>query len=409
MRYSKSLIKTLKETPKGVTSTNQALLERGSFIYQVGSGIFAYMPLGFLVFEKIRKIIIDELNKIGCQEVSLPILHPSELWKTSGRFSEIGPELLKVNTDKEAEFVLAMTHEEVITPLAKSKIQSFTDLPFCLNQISKKIRFEARPRGGLIRLREFTMQDAYSFHANQKQLDETFETFIDAYKKIFEKIGLEVIIVQADSGIMGGSDSMEFMALSEVGEDTVLICPKCQKAFNLETKEDKKCPDDGEDLKIEKAIEMAHVFNLGTKYSDSFSLNYTDEKGELKKVLMGCYGIGLDRIIAAVVENNHDEYGIIWPENIAPFKVYLVELVEGKAEEIYKRLTDAGIAVLYDDRKVSAGVKFSDADLLGIPYRLVVSEKTLNEDKVEIKKRGEKKSRLIGLDNIINELRQYRK
>ncbi|KKQ73801.1 MAG: Prolyl-tRNA synthetase, partial [Berkelbacteria bacterium GW2011_GWB1_38_5] len=161
--------------------------------------------------------------------------------------------------------------------------------------------------------------------------------------------------------------------------------------------------------KIEKAIEMAHVFNLGTKYSDSFSLNYTDEKGELKKVLMGCYGIGLDRIIAAVVENNHDEYGIIWPENIAPFKVYLVELVEGKAEEIYKRLTDAGIAVLYDDRKVSAGVKFSDADLLGIPYRLVVSEKTLNEDKVEIKKRGEKKSRLIGLDNIINELRQYRK
>ncbi|KKQ73824.1 MAG: Prolyl-tRNA synthetase, partial [Berkelbacteria bacterium GW2011_GWB1_38_5] len=275
MRYSKSLIKTLKETPKGVTSTNQALLERGSFIYQVGSGIFAYMPLGFLVFEKIRKIIIDELNKIGCQEVSLPILHPSELWKTSGRFSEIGPELLKVNTDKEAEFVLAMTHEEVITPLAKSKIQSFTDLPFCLNQISKKIRFEARPRGGLIRLREFTMQDAYSFHANQKQLDETFETFIDAYKKIFEKIGLEVIIVQADSGIMGGSDSMEFMALSEVGEDTVLICPKCQKAFNLETKEDKKCPDDGEDLKIEKAIEMAHVFNLGTKYSDSFLCSYS--------------------------------------------------------------------------------------------------------------------------------------
>lgn len=255
MRYSASFIKTKKETPRGAQSINQALLERGSFIYQVGSGIFAYQPLGFIIYEKIVQIIREELDKIGCQEVSLPVLHPAELWKISGRFSEIGEELLKVNTSKEAEFVLAMTHEEVMTPLAKSKIQSFSDLPFTLNQISKKIRYEARPRGGLIRLRDFNMQDAYSFHATEEQLDKTFDDFVGAYKKIFQRVGLKAIMVEAASGMMGGNDSREFMVITPAGEDRILVCV-CGKAYNTEVAPEGNVCICGKDLKEEKGIEL---------------------------------------------------------------------------------------------------------------------------------------------------------
>ncbi|AKM82001.1 TPA: proline--tRNA ligase [Candidatus Berkelbacteria bacterium] len=406
MKYSQSFIKTKKETPRGANSINQALLERGSFIYQVGSGIFAYLPLGYKVYENICRIVREELGAIGCQEVSLPVLHPSELWKTSGRFEEIGDELLKVNTSREAEFVLAMTHEEVMTPMAKEKVSSFQDLPFTLNQISKKIRYEARPRGGMIRLRDFNMQDAYSFHANDEQLDKTFDDFIDAYKKIFERVGIKAIMVEADSGMMGGKDSREFMVITPVGEDRILLCDKCGKAFNAEVKpENNKCTC-GNDLKEEKGIELAHIFKLRTKYSEKFGLNFTDEKGESKPVIMGCYGIGLDRLVGAVAETSNDEYGLIWPENIAPAKVYLIDLEGSKGEEIYNQLTDLGIDVIFDDREVSAGIKFSDADLLGIPYRVVISKKTIAEGKVELKKRGEKETILTDVDNILSDLRK---
>lgn len=404
MKYSKSFIKTKKETPRGANSINQALLERGSFIYQVGSGIFAYKPLGYKVYEKICKIVLEELDKIGCQTVSLPILHPSELWKTSGRFQEIGDELLKVNTSREAEFVLAMTHEEVITPMAKDNIKSAVDLPFTLNQISKKIRYEARPRGGMIRLRDFNMQDAYSFHATEEQLDKTFNDFIEAYKKIFERIGIKAVMVEADSGIMGGGDSREFMVLTPAGEDRVLSCEKCGKAINAEVSpEGNKCSC-GENLKEERGIELAHIFKLRDKYSEKFELNFTDEKGASKPVLMGCYGIGLDRLVGAVAETSNDEYGLKWPKSIAPVVAYLIDLEGTKGEEAYKQLEDAGIDVLFDDRDVSAGIKFSDADLLGIPYRLVLSEK--NKGQVEVKKRGEKDVVLTSVDSIVEKLRE---
>lgn len=336
MLYSKSFIKTQRETPRGANSINQALLERGSFISQVGSGIFAYLPLGYRVYEKVRNIIVEELDKIGCQELMLPVLHPSELWKKSGRFSEIGNELFKINTDKEAEFVLAMTHEEVVTPLSQIKINSASDLPFTLNQISKKIRNEVRPRGGLIRLKEFNMQDAYSFHADEESLNKTFDDFIEAYKKIFERVGLKAIIVEADSGMMGGGDSREFTVINPAGEDRVLICEKCDKAFNAEMGK-KECPCGG-NLKEEKGIELAHIFKLGAKYSDKFNLTFTDSDSKPKPVLMGCYGIGLDRLIGAVVEENHDEAGIIWPKEIAPFDIYLIDLEKSKGQEIYDKL-----------------------------------------------------------------------
>jgi len=401
MLYSKSFIKTQRETPRGANSINQALLERGSYISQVGSGIFAYLPLGYRVYEKVRRIIIEELNNIGCQEVSLPTLHPAELWKKSGRFEEIGEELFKINTGKEAEFVLAMTHEEVITPMAKVKIQSAADLPFTLNQISKKIRNEVRPRGGLIRLKEFNMQDAYSFHADKESLDKTFEDFVGAYKKIFARLGLKVISVEADPGMMGGSDSREFTVINSSGEDRVLVCEKCDKAYYPEIASKEKCSCGGE-LKEEKGIELAHIFKLGTRYSEKFDLNFVDRDGKSKPVLMGCYGIGLDRLIAAVVEESHDEKGIIWPKEIAPFDVYLIDLEGNRGKEIYEKLTKEGIEVLYDDREVSAGVKFSDADLLGIPYRIVTSAKT--KEKIELKERNQKETKLVDIDRTLNVL-----
>jgi len=403
MLYSKSFIKTKKEAPRGANSVNQVLLERGSFIYQVGSGIFAFEPLGYKVYEKVCQIIREELTKIDCQEVSLPVLHPSELWKTSGRFQDIGDELLKVNTSREAEFVLAMTHEEVMTPLAKEKITSFQDLPFILNQFSKKVRYEARPRGGLIRLRDFNMQDAYSFHATEEQLDQTFEDFAEAYKKIFERIGIKAIMVEADSGMMGGNDSREFMVITESGEDHILLCNKCGKAYNAEVKpKDNKCAC-GESLTEERGIELAHIFKLRTKYSESFDLNFTDTEGKSKAVLMGCYGIGLDRLIGVIAETSHDEYGLIWPKAIAPVKAYLIDIEGTKGQAIYEELEKEGIEVLFDDRQVSAGVKFSDADLIGIPYRLVLSAK--NKGKIEVKIRGEKDVELLDIDKIIGELR----
>lgn len=410
MIYSKSFIKTLRETPRGANSVNHALLVRGSFISQVGSGIFGYLPLGYLVYKKVEQIIKENLKQIGVLDVALPVLHPAELWKKSGRFEEIGEELIRISTKKADEFVLAMTHEEVITSIVKEKIQSKQDLPLILGQISKKIRNETRPRGGLIRLKEFNMQDAYSFHTTQKQLDETFESFIKAYQKIFQTMALRPIIVEADPGIMGGSDSREFMLLSPAGEDRIFICSHCQKAYNADVvPEDKICPEDKERLKEERAIELAHVFKLGAKYSQSMELNFLDESGQEKPVLMGCYGLGLDRLIAAVVEGDHDDAGIIWPENIAPVQVYLIDLEGSQGEEVYEKLQKKGVEVLFDDRDVSAGIKFADADLLGIPYRLVLSPKTLQDKKIELKKRDEKKSRHIALDKISDVLNNVKK
>ena len=382
-------------------------MERGSFIAQVGSGIFAYLPLGYKVYEKIRKIIVKELNKIGVQEVYLPVLHPAELWKKSGRFEEIGDELIKIRVGKTDEFVLAMTHEEVITNMASKKIQNFQDLPFTLGQISKKIRNEVRPRGGLIRLKEFDMQDAYSFHADADQLDKTFNNFIKSYETIFQLVGLNPIIVEAGSGIMGGGDSKEFMLPTPAGEDRIYVCPKCKKGFSKEiVPEEKVCPNDKVNLKEEKAIELGHIFKLGTKYSEKLNLEFIDQDGKKKPVLMGCYGIGLDRLIAAVVEENHDESGIIWPKKVAPHDVYLIDLEGNRGKVIYENLEKEGIKVLFDDRKVSAGVKFADADLLGIPNRLVISERSLKEEKIEIKERDSKESRLIDIDKISTELRR---
>ena len=405
MIYSKSLIKTQKETPKDADSISSALLLRGGYIDRLTAGVYSMLPLGWKVLEKITNIIREEMNNIDGQEVLLPTMQPKELWEETGRWKTIDPPLFKFKDRHNKELALGSTHEEVVVDLACDRISSFKELPQMLYQIQTKFRNEMRSTGGLLRVREFLMKDAYSFHKNEDDLMKYYAKMSEAYRKIFKRVGVEIKIVEAHSGSIGGKKSQEFMLLSKTGEDKVYLCGACDWAANAELVTDiNDCPACGGEIKWLNAIEVGHIFILSDLYSKKMGALFTDTDGKQKPFIMGTYGIGIGRLMAAVVEANHDEYGIIWPENIAPFKVYLVELVNGKGKEIYEKFSKEGIEVLYDDRDTSAGVKFSDADLLGIPYRIVVSEKTKGD--VEIKKRGEKESRVISLDKAIEELRK---
>jgi len=405
MKYSQSLIKTYKETPREAENISSALLLRGGFIDQETSGVYSLLPLGWKVIAKISQIIREEMEAIGGQEVFLPSMQPKELWQETGRWDKMDPPLFKFKDRHEKDFALGSTHEEVIVDLARDRISSYKELPQMLYQIQTKFRNEIRSTGGLLRTREFLMKDAYSFHKNDEDLEKYYQKVIQAYHKIFKRCGVEARIVEAHSGSIGGKRSNEFMLLSKTGEDKIYLCGACDWAVNLEvTRDVKTCPGCGGQIKVANAIEVAHIFYLGDLYSKKMKATFTDEDGKPKPFVMGCYGIGIPRLAAAIVEANHDEKGIIWPENIAPFEVYLAELAEGKAKEIYAHLTQAGIEVLYDDRPDSAGVKFSDADLLGVPYRAIVSEKT--GDKIEVKRRDEEKSSLTTFDKFIEQLRK---
>jgi len=405
MIYSKSLIKTQKETPKDADSVSSALLTRGCYIDKEVSGIYSILPLGERVIQKITNIIREEMNNIGGQEISMPALQPKELWEASGRWNKMDPPLFKLKDRHDKELALGSTHEEIIVDLIKDRISSFKELPQMLYQIQTKFRNEMRSTGGLLRVREFLMKDAYSFHATEEDFNQYYQKVTEAYQKIFKRVGINTRIVEAHSGSIGGNKSNEFMLLSETGEDKVYLCGGCDWAANVELVTDiKKCPACGGEIKQSNAIEIAHIFMLGDLYSKEMGATFTDTDGKNKHFIMGCYGIGIGRLMAAIVEANHDEYGIIWPENIAPFKVYLAELKSGEGKKVYDELKNKGIEVLYDDRKVTAGVKFSDVDLLGIPWRLVISEKTKSD--VEIKKRSPKESRVISLDKAIEELRK---
>jgi len=421
MLQSQLFTKTKREAPKGAIFISHQLLSRAGFIYQFASGIYALLPLGLRVLRKIENIIREEFNKIGIQELRMTLLHPAELWKKTGRWETAGKELWKIKSRRGEEMVLAMTHEETIAAIAADTIRSEKELPVIVNQFSTKIRDEERPRGGLLRLREFIMQDAYSFDKDEKGLEQSFQKMVKAYKKIFKRMEIPVIPVKASAGLMGGVDSYEFMAISPSGEDKIAICPKCNFAANIEIlKGENKCPQCGKELEVKKSIEVAHAFKLGTKYSEAMNILYEDKKGKKHFVQMGCYGIGLERVMATAVELHHNEKGIIWPKEVAPFNVHLIEVrsekleVRNFAEKLYDSLQKAGIEILYDDRNdVSAGEKFADADLIGIPYRLVISEKTGN--KIEIKKRNENKTKLFTEKELIkllrntNKIRKYEK
>ena len=547
MKFSRAFIHTLYEVPREAEVISHILLLRGSFIYPVAAGIYALLPLGHKVVQKINTVVRQEMNAVDGVELTMPVLNPAELWKETKRYFNIGGELIRLRDRKQRDFVLAMTHEEIVTDIARRFIKSYRDLPFMLYQIQTKIRDESRPRAGVIRLREFFMKDAYSFHPDFEDLDAYYPRIYEAYRRIFERCGIKTVAIEADSGIMGGSGSHEFMLESPNGEDQFVFCPHCgyqantEKAVGMKGKSEFSASDEklplmekvatpnvktiselmeffnadrkhfmktvayladgnlvlasirgdfdisetklqnhlkaikmeiapeeslfekqlhpgflspiglkgkgirvildsslrssglfitganeedahfrnvspGRDfevsemvdiaevrpgdvcarcekgkLEIRRGIELGHTFKLGTKYTDRDSMDviYLDPNGKEKRVVMGCYGIGIERLMAAVVEKWHDDNGIIWPNSIAPYDVYLIVIgkdpdVEERGDRIYEELKEH-FEVLWDDRSDSPGVKFKDADLLGIPFRVVVSKKQLKEDAVEIK------------------------
>lgn len=405
MKQSQLFTKTRKEAPKDEVSINAKLLIRAGFVDKLMAGTYTILPLGLLVMKKIENIIREEMNAIGGQEIFMPSLQPKENWEITGRWKLMDDEVYKTK-DGDREYILAPTHEEVIVPLAKKFINSYKDLPLAVYQFQNKFRKEKRAKSGLIRGREFLMKDLYSFHLNEKDLDAYYAKAEKAYENIWKRVGIaEKTYETLASGGSFSKYSHEYQTITPAGEDIIYICEKCRIAVNKEIIADaeNKCPKCGAVLeKTEKAVEVGNIFKNKDKYTKPFNLSVKDEKGEDKILLTGCYGIGLQRVMGTIVEVYNDEKGIIWPENVAPFKVHLLSLSENEeAEKIYKNLLEKEVEVLYDDREISAGEKFADSDLIGIPYRIVVSKKSLAAGGVEVKKRNAEKSEIIKIEELL--------
>ncbi|MGE5426195.1 MAG: proline--tRNA ligase [Bacillota bacterium] len=404
MRQSQLFTRTIKELPKDETSFNAQALLRAGFIDKVAAGVYSFLPLGLRVLDKIRNIIREEMVAVEGQEISMPAFAPKENWESTGRWESLDV-LFKISASDKKEYALNATHEEVVTPLAKKFIYSYRELPFAVFQIQTKFRNEKRAKAGLLRGREFLMKDLYSFHRDQEDLDAYYERVMGAYTRIFDRVGLgDNTYLTFASGGTFAKYSHEYQTLTEAGEDLIYICDHCHLAVNKEIIEEQNtCPQCGnKELREAKAVEVGNIFKLGTKYSGAFDLFYTDEKGEKQPVIMGCFGLGLSRILGTVVETSHDDKGMIWPRNIAPFRVHLLSLnSDEEAGKIYEDLESSGIEVLYDDRDLSAGEKFADADLIGCPYRIVVSKKTLSAGSVEIKRRNSAEAELISINQLI--------
>ena len=402
MRQSELFTKTKREAPKDEEAINAQLLIRAGFIDKTMAGVYTYLPLGLRTLKKIENIIREEMNKAGGQEILMPALQPKENWIKTGRWDSMD-DLYKVKDTSGREFAIGPTHEEVIFPLLKNTIFSYKDLPVYIYQIQNKFRMELRAKSGLLRGREFLMKDFYSFHTNEKDRDEYYDFMTKVYKNVFDKLGIgDKTHYTLASGSTFSKYSHEFQTVTEAGEDTIHICNKCKIAINNEIiKENKTCPKCGElNFSQKRAIEVGNIFKLKTKFAEDFGLKFKDKDGAEKFVITGCYGIGLGRLMGAIVETSYDNKGIIWPESVAPYQVHLIEIsnlkskISNFAKKIYNSLQEAGVEVLYDDREdATAGEKFKDADLMGIPYRLVISEKT--GDKIEIKKRNEEKTKLV--------------
>lgn len=559
MRYSKLFGKTLRQAPAEAESVSHRLLLRAGMIAQVAAGIYSYLPLGWRVLKNIEQVIREEMNKAGGQELMLPVLQPFELWQQSGRCLSFGQSLFTLTDRKEHKLALGPTHEEVITELAHRCVQSYRDLPLLLYQIQTKFRDEPRPRGGLLRVREFIMKDLYSFDVDEAGLDESYEKMSQAYKNIYARLGLPALMVEADSGAIGGKESHEFMVITETGEDEIIYCSNCSYAANAEKAQSAKarinseaplpleeiatpgaktieavasflgvstnqtfkavfysadgefvfvvirgdlevnetklrntlkcselrlategevseagivagfaspvgikdvkivaddsitlganfiagankpgyhfknanyprdfqvdlvadivlarsgdnCPKCGSTLSSARGIEVGHIFKLGTFISKKMEAFFLDPNGASWPIVMGSYGIGLGRLLAAIVEQSHDDKGIIWPLSVAPYQVYLCPLyldnpeIAPLAEDVYHKLEKEGIEVLFDDRDESPGIKFNDADLLGIPLRLTLSPRTIQSQSIEVKWRVERETQLVPLENLAAEV-----
>lgn len=407
MKQSQLFAKTKKQISKEAETISHKLLLKGDFIEQVASGVYSFLPLGWRVHRKIEQIVREEMNAINGQEVFLSVLQPKSLWQETGRWNDFKPPLFKLKDRHKKELALGPTHEELFTDLVRKRIQSYKDLPLYLYQIQTKFRNEIRSTGGLLRVREFVMKDLYSFHTDEKDLFNYYKKVEEAYLKIFKRCGLKVIPMEAESGSIGGSISHEFAVIAKTGESKIFICPKCKWAISGEKKgKSNLCLKCKSVLRKENCIEASHSFNLGTKYSTAMSALFIDKDGKKKPMVMGCYGLGLGRLMATIVEIYHDKNGIIWPKEVAPFDIHLIAIenskkVKNQAAKIYNSLQKQGFEVLYDDRDETPGIKFVEADLIGIPLRVVVSQKTLKQNSLEIKKRGENKVKLVKIKNIL--------
>ena len=554
MFFSKMFIPTLREVPADAEAISHVLMLRAGYVRQLASGLYMYLPLGLRVINKINNVLKEEMNAIGGQEISLPVLHPAEIWQQTGRWDAIGDEMFRLKDRTGRDMCLGMTHEEIMTWLASREIRSYRDMPQVWYQIQTKLRDEARPKSGILRTREFAMKDSYSFDISEEALDKNYQLHAAAYHRIFERCGLNFFMVESDPGMMGGGVSHEFMAPSPAGEDKVALCDKCgysantelalsnpnqieAKAWEIEeihtpekrtvkevsnflkltpeyfiksilvisdtgpvlavvrgdqdlhekklsmvigphrpaqkpevkeilgveagfigpmghklrivgdnclkegvyvsgankphyhirgikaetdfsaewhdihiAKAGDSCVKCGNALKIEQVIEIGNIFKLGTKYSSALKALFLDENGQEKPIIMGSYGIGPARIAAAAIEQNYDKDGIIWPKNISPFDVEILPLnmkdqatTEG-AEKLYRELSEKGLDVLMDDRDERAGVKFKDADLIGIPFQIILGEKNLTEGLVEIKYRRTKEIKKVKVEEVAGQV-----
>ena len=414
MLQSKLFYKTSRDKAPDVESVSHDLLTRAGYVDQLMAGVYSFLPLGLRVLKNIENIIRDEMEKVGGQEILMPSLNPKENWQKTGRWTDLDI-LFKLKGAGDKDIALAATHEEVISPLAKKIILSYKDLPFYVFQIQNKFRNELRAKSGLLRTREFLMKDLYSFHTSQEDLDKYYEKLIKSYFNVFKRFGIgsKTYLTLASGGTFS-KYSHEFQMVTEAGEDIIYICQKCKLAVNREIKDETPvCPKCGSNnFEEKKAVEVGNIFKLGTKYSIPFDLKFRDKDGTEKPVIMGCYGIGLGRGMGSIVEANNDDRGIVWPKEVAPFLVHLIEMksdkktVKATAQKIYQDLQKQGVKVLYDDRDdKSAGEKFAEADLIGIPYRVVVSEKTLAKNSVELKERSKSEMKIVKIKQLIKTLK----
>lgn len=413
MFWTKSFLSTMKQAPEEAESISHQLMLRTSMIRMLVAGVYSYLPFGYKALENVMRIIREEMDAAGAEELLLPALQPIELWQRTGRDKLLGEVMMRFQDRKGRRLCLGPTHEEVITDLASKHIQSYRDLPFALYQIQTKFRDEVRPRFGIVRACEFFMKDAYSFDKDMVGLDKIYDRMYTAYERIFRRCGLDFVSMKADSGVIGGDVSHEFLVRAESGEDSYFHCAACDGAFAEKEAHAEKCPRCGKKLARVNALEVGHIFQLGTKYSDVFNLKYLDESGAQQPVQMGCYGIGVSRLLPAIIEQNHDADGIIWPNEVAPYKVLVLAVNVSDAalfaasQRVHERIEKRSVSVLLDDRDQRAGIKFKDADLLGIPVRITIGDTFKKEKKVEIKYRDSKKTELLSegeLDAFLEKL-----
>jgi prolyl-tRNA synthetase len=411
MRLSQLFTKTSKTVPADETARNAQLLIQAGYVYKAMAGVYAYLPLGLRVVENIKQIVREEMNAVQGQELIMTNLQPSDIWEATGRWDDKTVDIwFKTRLKDETEVGLAWSHEEAIIDMMKQYVASYKDLPISVYQFQTKLRNELRAKSGVMRGREFVMKDMYSMCVDAKQHDEYYNSVIEAYKKVYDRLGIgQDTYVTFASGGAFTKFSHEFQTVCDAGEDVIYLHRGKNIAVNEEVLDDKTLSDLGikrEELEEVKSSEVGNIFNFGTDKSEQTEFAFTNEKGERQFVHLGSYGIGVTRLVGVIAEKMADEKGLVWPENIAPAKVYLAQLgdsqeVVKQADELYNRLTSAGIAVLYDDRDLRPGEKFADADLLGIPYRVVASDKTVESNSYELKKRTETDTKLSSLEELL--------